>query len=94
MLKDLVYKVVGGPGSLGGRWGRASEPFKKSIINGTNWETNIDVDILSRGKFRAHMQKFGLKSQKLSEILIFQNFVKLRFCLTLIYESCQNFEAT
>ena len=39
------------------------------------------------GKFRGHMQKFGLKSQNLSKISELQNFVKLRFCITLTSET-------
>ena len=36
--------------------------------------------------FRVHMQKFGPKSQQLNEVSGFQNFVKLRFQLTLMYK--------
>ena len=43
------------------------------------------------------MQKFGLLSQKLTEISRFKNLVKLRFHVTSVYKNCHNllnFEAT
>ena len=43
------------------------------------------------------MQKFGLLSQNLTEILRLQNLVKLRFHVTLVYKNGHNllnFEAT
>ena len=33
------------------------------------------------------MQKFGLKSQKLNEILIFEKLTKLRYCLNWTHEN-------
>ena len=43
----------------------------------------LAIDILLRERLRAHMDKYRLKCQRLSEIPIFQNLVKLRFYLTL-----------
>ena len=50
------------------------------------------VNLYKLGLFRnwAHMLKIGQKSRKLSEISRFQNFEKLRFCLTLTHMNCHN----
>ena len=63
-------------------------PPKKSMIEWS--ETHVAVDILLRYKFRYHLQKFGLLSQKLTEISRFQNFVKVRFHVTSVYKICHN----
>ena len=59
---------------------------------------NDATDKLLSCTFRAYMQTFGRKFPiVLSEISEFENFPKLRFCLTQIYENCcgsLNFEPT
>ena len=58
---------------------------------------HVAIDILLRYKSRDHMPNFGLLSRKLSEISRFQNLVKLRFHVALVYINCHNllnFEAT
>ena len=51
---------------------------------------HVAIDILFRYKFRVHMQKFGLLSQKLSEISRFQYLVILRFHVIFMYINCHN----
>ena len=62
------------------QWQGASEApldIKEGVIFLT--PSHVAKDYLLLGTFGDHMQKFGPKSQKLNEILGFQNFMKMRF---------------
>ena len=59
--------------------------------------SHIAIDHLLLGTYRGHMPKFILKSQKLNEILRFENFEITRFRHTLTHEnshSSLNFQDT
>ena len=80
-------------GSEGG--GLLKPPLRNQWWSGLR--PQVAIDTLLRYKFRDHIQNFGLLSQKLSEISRFQNLVRLRFHVTLVYINCHNslnFEAT
>ena len=51
---------------------------------------HVAKEYLLLGKFSGHIQKFGLKSQKLNEISEFKDFDKFRFCITLMNENLHN----
>ena len=63
-------------------WGTSEAPLyiKEGIISGP----------MLLGTFSGRMQIFGAKSQKLNKIPGFQNFVKLRFSITLANENRHN----
>ena len=69
----------------------ASEPHPPRYQGRDNfWPHVANKENLIRCTFSGYIQKFGLKSQQLQEILGFQNFVKLRFLITLAYENSNN----
>ena len=84
------YRVCGSEGG-----GLLKPPLRNQWRSGLR--PHVAIDILLRCKFRAHMQKIGPLSRKLSEISRFKNLVKLSFHDTLVYKNRHNslnFEAT
>ena len=61
-------------------YGLSDSVAATDIMEGVKLDsTYIAIDHLLTGKYRGHMPKYGLKSQKLNEILRFVNFEIMRF---------------
>lgn len=79
----------GGPDSLGGRGGGASEAPSKKSMKELCWTPGCYIEVV-KIELTCYLQKIGSKSQKLIKILRFKNLVRWRFRLGLTHKKSQN----